>query len=136
MPIYRYITIEPDGSEGEEFEVEQSITSEPLKFHPENNKPVKRIYDKLNINVEYTAGKEKSLSDISRIKKAGFTVLEKDKLTGNYYRKQSGLLLKIFDDNAVPARNMLIENGIETGEIWNLPTNTFPITIGFDVQAG
>jgi len=87
MPIYRYITIEPDGSEGEEFEVEQSITSEPSKFHPENNKPVKRIYDKLNINVEYTAGKEKSLSDISRIKKAGFTVLEKDKLTGNYYRK-------------------------------------------------
>ena len=87
MPIYRYITIEPDGSEGEEFEVEQSITSEPLKFHPENKKPVKRVYDKLNINVEYTAGKEKSLSDISRIKKAGFTVLEKDKLTGNYYRK-------------------------------------------------
>ncbi len=87
MPIYRYITIESDGSEGEEFEVEQSITSQPLTVHPENNKKVKRIYDKLNINVEYTAGKEKKLSDISRIKKAGFAVLEKDKLTGKYYRK-------------------------------------------------
>ncbi len=86
MPIYRYITIEPDGSEGEEFEVEQSITSQPLSFHPENNKPVKRIYDKLNINIEYTAGKEKSLSDVSRIKRAGFAVLEKDKQTGKYHK--------------------------------------------------
>lgn len=87
MPIYRYITIEDDGSEGEEFEVEQSINSEPLTRHPENNKAVKRIYDKLNINIEYTAGKEKSLSDISRIKRAGFTVLEKDKFSGKYYKK-------------------------------------------------
>ncbi len=87
MPIYRYITIEEDGSEGEEFEVEQSITSEPLVRHPENGKMVKRVYEKLNINIEYTAGKEKSLADIGRIKRAGFTVLEKDKVTGNYYKK-------------------------------------------------
>ncbi len=87
MPIYRYITIEKDGSEGEEFEVEQSITSQPLTSHPENGKPVKRVYDKLNINIEYTTGKEKSLSDIGRIKKAGFTVLEKDRVTGNYFKK-------------------------------------------------
>ena len=41
----------------------------------------------------------------------------------------------IFDDNAVPARNMLIENGIETGDLWDIvPTSTFPITIGFDGQ--
>ncbi len=87
MPIYRYITIEEDGSEGEEFEVEQSIISEPLLRHPENGKMVKRVYDKLNINIEYTAGKEKSLADIGRIKRAGFTVLEKDRVTGSYYKK-------------------------------------------------
>lgn len=86
MPIYRYITIEPDGSEGEEFEVQQPITAEPLTNHPQNGKPVKRVYDKLNINMEYTSGKEKSLSDISRIKKAGFAVLEKDKLTNRYHK--------------------------------------------------
>lgn len=86
MPIYRYITVEPDGSEGEEFEVEQSINADPLARHPENGKPVKRVYDKLNINVEYTAGREKSLSDISRIKRAGFTVLERDKVSGKYFR--------------------------------------------------
>ena len=67
MPIYRYITIQPDGTEGEEFEVEQSISAEPLKFHPENNKPVKRIYDKLNINVEYTRSHENALSDMKRV---------------------------------------------------------------------
>lgn len=86
MPIYRYITIEPDGTEGEEFEVEQSISAEPLKFHPENNKPVKRVYDKLNINVEYTRSHENALSDMKRIKRAGFTVLQKDKLTGKYFK--------------------------------------------------
>lgn len=87
MPIYRYTTIEPDGSEGEEFEVEQAISAEPLKVHPENGKPVKRVYDRLNINIEYTAGKEKSLSDTGRIKRAGFTILERDKLTGKYFKR-------------------------------------------------
>ena len=39
----------------------------------------------------------------------------------------------IFDNDSVPARNMLIENGIETGDLWDIiPTSTFPITIGFD----
>ncbi len=87
MPIYRYITIEPDGRESEEFEVEQAISAPPLKVHPENGKPVKRIYDKLNINIDYTPGKEKSLSDISRIKRAGFKVLQKDKISGKYFEK-------------------------------------------------
>ncbi len=87
MPIYRYITIEDDGSEGEIFEVEQSITSTPITTHPENGKRVKRIFDSPNINIEYTAGKEKSLSDISRIRKAGFRILEKDKISGKYFDK-------------------------------------------------
>ncbi len=87
MPIYKYVTIEPDGSEGEIFEVEQSIKSPVLKKHPENGKPVKRIFEKPNINIEYTPGREKSLSEISRIKKAGFVVLEKDKISGKYFKK-------------------------------------------------
>lgn len=87
MPIYKYITIEPDGSKGEIFEVEQSIKSDPITVHPENNKPVKRIFDAPNINIEYTQGKEKSLSDITRIKKAGFRILEKDKISGKYFEK-------------------------------------------------
>lgn len=38
----------------------------------------------------------------------------------------------IFDNNAVPARNILIENGIEVGSIWDTPTQIFPITISFE----
>ncbi len=86
MPIYTYVTVEPDGSEGEVFEVEQSIKSPVLTRHPENGKPVKRVYESPNINDEYTPGKEKSLSDITRIKKAGFEVLKKDKISGGYYK--------------------------------------------------
>ncbi len=87
MPIYKYVTIEVDGSEGEIFEVEQNITSPILVSHPENGKRVKRIYDSPNINKDYTPGKEKSLSDMTRIKKAGFRVLEKDKISGKYFEK-------------------------------------------------
>lgn len=87
MPVYRYVTIEPDGSLGEEFEVEQSIKAEPIARHPETGKPVRRVYDNPNINIEYTSGREKSLSDIARIKRAGFRVLEKDKLSGKYFEK-------------------------------------------------
>lgn len=86
MPVYRYITIEPDGGEGEAFEVEQPITAKPLERHPENGKPVKRVYDKLNINIEYTKGRENALSDVKRIKKAGFEILQKDKVSGKYHK--------------------------------------------------
>lgn len=85
MPIYKYITIEPDGSEGDLFEVEQSANSDPIKTHPENGKPVKRVFEAANINIDYTPGREKSLADVTRIKKAGFKILQKDKLTGNYH---------------------------------------------------
>ena len=43
------------------------------------------MFEAPNINIEYTPGKEKSLSDTTRIKKAGFKILEKDKLTGKYH---------------------------------------------------
>lgn len=86
MPVYRYITIEPDGGDGEIFELEQPITSKPIQRHPENGKPVKRVYESPNINSEYTKGKENALSDIKRIKKAGFQVLQKDKVSGKYFK--------------------------------------------------
>ena len=42
------------------------------------------------------------------------------------------VITPIFDNNAVPARNTLIENGIEDGSIWDTPTQIFPITISFE----
>jgi Uncharacterized protein conserved in bacteria len=87
MPIYTYAVINTDGSDGEIFEVEHSADRQALTSHPENGKPVRRVYESPNVNSEYTPQKEKSLSDISRIKKSGFEILEKDKISGKYYKK-------------------------------------------------
>lgn len=86
MPVYRYQVIEKNGG-GEIFEVEHPSDYPALTKHPENGKPVRRVYESPNINTEYTPQKEKSLSDISRIKKAGFEILEKDKISGKYFKK-------------------------------------------------
>ena len=86
MPVYTYITIEPDGSEGEIFEVEQSASSPALTRHPENDKPVKRVFDAPNIGIKHTPGSEKKLSETGRVKKAGFKIFERDK-SGNYHEK-------------------------------------------------
>lgn len=87
MPIYRYQTIEPDGGEGEIFEVEQPASSPALKTHPENGKKVRLLYDSFNIQTQYTKGREQRLSDAKYIKSRGFEVLEKDKISGKYFKK-------------------------------------------------
>lgn len=86
MPIYKYITIEADGSDGEIFEVEQSINSKPIERHPESGKPVRRIYESPNLNLQYTHDKELKRSDPKYIKSKGFQILKKDKISGNYYK--------------------------------------------------
>ena len=40
-----------------------------------------------------------------------------------------------FDNNAVSARNSLIENGIEEGELWETPTTQFPIILSIGEEA-
>ena len=85
MPIYTYQVVNDDGSAGEIFEVEQSANAFAVECHPVTGKKVVRLYDSPNISTQYTTGKEKSFSDVSRIKKAGFKVLQKDKITGNYH---------------------------------------------------
>lgn len=41
-----------------------------------------------------------------------------------------------FDNNAVSARNSLIENGIEEGELWETSTTQFPIILSIGEEAG
>lgn len=45
-------------------------------------------------------------------------------------------LIPNFDNNAVSARNSLIENGIEEGELWEAPTTQFPIILSIGEEAG
>jgi hypothetical protein len=37
----------------------------------------------------------------------------------------------VFDNNAISARNMLIENGLEDGQIWTTQTDIFNINLSF-----
>ena len=41
MPTYEYVIINEDGSEGERFEVIQSMKDDALTTHPETDQPVK-----------------------------------------------------------------------------------------------
>lgn len=86
MPIYVYQVIKEDGSEGEIFEVIQSMHDNTLERHPETNEPIQKIYSPPNLASKYTPGRTKTLLDNKNVEKAGFVKYEKDKLTGNYHK--------------------------------------------------
>ncbi|WP_269541511.1 FmdB family zinc ribbon protein [Cerasicoccus fimbriatus] len=86
MPIYVYQVINADGSEGEMFEVEQSMSDAPLKQHPRSGEPVRRVFQPPNLATKYTPGATKSKLENKNVERAGFTKYERDKLTGTYHR--------------------------------------------------
>ena len=43
MPMYVYAVVLPDGSEGESFEVLQSMSEPSLIRHPDTGEPVRRL---------------------------------------------------------------------------------------------
>ncbi len=86
MPIYVYQVIEPDGSEGQVFEIEQSMKDPALKIHPVTGQPVKRVYQPPNLAYKHTPGKIKSLTADENVEKKGFTKYVKDKVTGRYHK--------------------------------------------------
>ncbi len=69
MALYVYQVIEPDGTEGEVFEVLQEMAEPPLTHHPESGKPVQRILGMPNTMRRYSPGK---ISD-QRLDRLGFT---------------------------------------------------------------
>ena len=86
MPIYVYQVVTEDGSEGETFELEQSMKEAVLTRHPVTGEAVKKVYLPPNISAKHTPGKTKSLIDTKNVEKAGFTKYERDKLTGRYHK--------------------------------------------------
>lgn len=86
MPIYVYQVINPDGSEGECFEIEQSMKDDALTRHPQTGEPVRRVYQAPNLTTKYSPGATKSKLETKNVEKAGFTKYERDKLTGQYHR--------------------------------------------------
>ena len=73
MPLYVYQVIEPDGSDGEVFEVMQRMSEPPLETHPETGKPVRRLIAAPNTVTKFGAG---NLSP-ERLGKLGFTQYKK-----------------------------------------------------------
>jgi hypothetical protein len=73
MPLYVYQVIEPDGSDGELFEVMQRMSEPALTIHPENGKPVRRLISAPNPVTRFGAG---NLSP-ERLGKLGFTQYKK-----------------------------------------------------------
>lgn len=86
MPIYVYELIQPDGTGGERFEIQQSMKDEALTQHPETGEPVRRVFLPPNLATRYTPGQTKDKLDNNRVAKSGFTKYEKDKLTGKYHK--------------------------------------------------
>ena len=83
MPLYEYVILNNDGSEGETFEVLQKIADPPLKKHPQSGKPVKRIMSSPSVKKQYSGGPIKGDISNKNLEKLGFTKYQKSK-TGTY----------------------------------------------------
>ncbi|MBN1403839.1 MAG: zinc ribbon domain-containing protein [Opitutales bacterium] len=86
MPVYVYCEVLEDGSDGETFEVTQSMNDEALKTHPETGRKVRRVYFAPNLAMRYSAQAQKSSLSNERLSSLGFTKYEKDKLTNTYHK--------------------------------------------------
>jgi predicted nucleic acid-binding Zn ribbon protein len=74
MPTYEYEVIEPDGSPGERFEVEQPMADPPLTVHPETGQPVRRVITAPRIGGRHSdAALNRTLKDDRKLGELGFT---------------------------------------------------------------
>lgn len=83
MPLYEYVILNPDGTEGETFEVLQRISDPPLKKHPETNQKVRRIMSSPSVKKSYRGGKITGDTSNKNLEKLGFTKYQKSK-AGTY----------------------------------------------------
>lgn len=79
MPLYEYVIINNDGSEGETFEVLQRIGDPPLKKHPQTGQKVQRIMSAPNAKKRYSGGPIKGDISNKNLEKLGFTKYQKSK---------------------------------------------------------
>lgn len=84
MPLYVYQVITDDGSEGEVFEILQSMDEAPLATHPTDGRPVRRLLSAPNALRKVAPGK---MSD-NRLEKLGFTKYQRS--GDGKYEKMAG----------------------------------------------
>lgn len=89
MPIYVYEVVHEDGEGGEQFEVLQKFSDDPLTTHPENGLPVRRVITSVNIGGAWSDGAMGSaVKDDKKLDRLGFTKYVK--AGDGYYEKRAG----------------------------------------------
>ena len=78
MPMYEYVVILDDGSEGERFERIESIHAPPLTKHPDTGQPVRRVISR-PAPPKVLGGRHDPKPELSnsRLEKLGFTKYQK-----------------------------------------------------------
>jgi len=90
MPMYEYVVINGDGSEGERFEVIESIHAPPLTKHPQTGQPVRRVISR-PAPPKVIGGRHDAKPELSdrRLEQLGFTKYKKTG-PGRKYEKVVG----------------------------------------------
>jgi len=88
MPTYVYGVVNPDGSTGETFEVEQAIRDAPLTHHPVTGEPVERLMCAPFVAGTWSPLKGKRLLSDGNLEKKGFTKYVKN--SSGQYEKKAG----------------------------------------------
>ena len=99
MPIFVYVVVRPDGSDGETLEIEQGAGDAPLTKHPLTGAPLRRAFSAPGLVTRYSEfsapglvtryseGEMKRKSADERYFAArGFTKYERDPATGVYHK--------------------------------------------------
>lgn len=86
MPTYTYCVVLPDGSEGEVFEIEQTMKEPALREHPVSGEPVRRVYTAPHLTLRYSTGATAARLSTDNVAKHGFTKYIRDKQTGTYHK--------------------------------------------------
>ncbi|MCR5183130.1 MAG: hypothetical protein K6B46_00310 [Opitutales bacterium] len=87
MATFVYVVINPDGSQGETLEIEQSINDAPLTRHPLTGEALQRVHTPAGLVLRYGEGEiKRKVNDERELAKLGFTRYERDPATGRYHK--------------------------------------------------
>src|SRR5688572_4643709 len=89
MPLYLYETITPDDTPGEQFEIFQSMSEEPLTRHPETGVPIRRVLCAPAVGGKWSdSAMNRSVADDKKLDRLGFTKYVKS--GDGVYEKRAG----------------------------------------------
>jgi predicted nucleic acid-binding Zn ribbon protein len=89
MPLYQYEFINSDGSSGDQFELFQSMSEEPLTKHPESGQPIRRVLCAPAIGGRWSdSAMSRSVADDKKLDRLGFTKYVKS--GDGTYEKRAG----------------------------------------------